>query len=137
MQGSLLGGSFSNYDIALRLDRIGAVYKKINESAIYDEIAKKIYENNVIGWFSGRMEFGPRALGNRSILGNPLSPDMQTKMNLKIKYRESFRPFAPAIKLDKVNDWFEFDGASPYMLMVAKIKNKLNNKNVTDKLLKV
>ena len=137
MQGSLLGGSFSNYDIALRLDRIGAVYKKINESAIYDEIAKKIYENNVIGWFSGRMEFGPRALGNRSILGNPLSPDMQTKMNLKIKYRESFRPFAPAIKLDKVNDWFEFDGASPYMLMVAKIKkNKLNNKNVTDKLLK-
>jgi carbamoyltransferase len=85
-------------------------------------------DENVIGWFQGRMEFGPRALGNRSIIGDARSPEMQKKMNLKIKYRESFRPFAPSVLADKVNEWFELDRESPYMLIVADVKKEKQRK---------
>ena len=82
---------------------------------------------NVVGWFQGRMEFGPRALGNRSIIGDPRSPKMQSVMNLKIKYRESFRPFAPSVLAERVTDYFELDGSSPYMLIVAPVRNNLRH----------
>ena len=122
MKGAYLGGSYSNMEIKNKLDELGANYTELNDKVIFDDVARIIKDNKVVGWFSGRMEFGPRALGNRSIIGNPLDSEMQKTMNLRIKYRESFRPFAPAIKADKVSEWFEYSGESPYMLMVAKIR---------------
>lgn len=124
MQGGFLGPSFNDQTLRQYLDSIHANYSVLPEATFYSSVAALLAKENVIGWFQGRMEFGPRALGARSILADPRSPKMQSIMNLKIKYRESFRPFAPIIKQDKVSEWFEFEGNSPYMLMVAPIKNE-------------
>lgn len=121
MQGSYLGKRFSNQEIVDYLDSIGAVYTRIEDDELMPKLAEVLDQENVVGWFSGRMEYGPRALGGRSIIGDPRSPKMQSVMNLKIKYRESFRPFAPAVKADKVSEWFEIDRRSPYMLLVAPV----------------
>lgn len=122
MQGSYLGAQFSNQEIITYLDSIGASYTQLNDPELMPKLAEILDSDNVVGWFNGRMEFGPRALGGRSIIGDPRSTNMQSQMNLKIKYRESFRPFAPAIKAESVSDWFEIDGKSPYMLLVAPVK---------------
>ena len=121
MQGSYLGPRFSDDAIQQYLDSIGAKYQRLDDDTLLPALAKIMADENVVGWFAGRMEFGPRALGGRSIIGDPRSPKMQSVMNLKIKYRESFRPFAPAIKADKVGEWFQHNSASPYMLMVAPV----------------
>lgn len=121
-KGSYLGPRFSNKDIKNYLDKIGASYTEIEDTTLMPELAKIIEDENVIGWFQGRMEFGPRSLGARSIIGDARSQKMQSIMNLKIKYRESFRPFAPVVKYDKVSEWFEHEGPSPYMLIVAPVK---------------
>jgi carbamoyltransferase len=122
MQGSYLGKRFTNDEIKIYLDNIGAVYTEVEDVKLMPKLAKILDSGSVIGWFNGRMEFGPRALGGRSIIGEPRSPKMQSIMNLKIKYRESFRPFAPAVKAERVSDWFEMEQSSPYMLLVAPVK---------------
>lgn len=122
MRGSYLGPWFSNDNITGYLDGIKAPYKKLEEGELLDQLSDVLAQEKVVGWFQGRMEFGPRALGGRSIIGDPRSAKMQSVMNLKIKYRESFRPFAPAIKAERVSEWFEHDRSSPYMLMVAPIR---------------
>ena len=122
MQGSYLGKHFTNHEIRNYLDSVGAVYTELEDIKLMPELAKLLEAGNVIGWFNGRMEFGPRALGARSIIGEARSPKMQSIMNLKIKYRESFRPFAPAVKAERVSDWFETEQPSPYMLLVAPVK---------------
>ena len=104
------------------LDSVDAPYSKLEDEALMPKLAEILDSEKVVGWFSGRMEFGPRALGGRSIIGDPRSPKMQSIMNVKIKYRESFRPFAPAVKAESVSDWFEIDRKSPYMLLVAPVK---------------
>ncbi len=119
---SLIGPSYKDNEIEEQLKEIGAVYKRFDDTHLYDAVADILSEEKVIGWFQGRMEFGPRALGNRSIIGDPRSSEMQTKMNLKIKYRESFRPFAPAVLREDVSEYFEHDTDSPYMLLVAPVK---------------
>ncbi len=121
MHGAYLGKRFSNGEITEYLDQEGASYSRLDDTELMPRLAELLATENVIGWFSGRMEFGPRALGGRSILGDPRSAKMQSLMNLKIKYRESFRPFAPAVKADRVSDWFEIDRRSPYMLLVAPV----------------
>lgn len=121
MQGSYLGPSYEDTEIRATLDAQGAVYEHLDQEALTEVVADALAEDKVVGWFQGRMEFGPRALGNRSILGNPASPSMQKTLNLKIKYRESFRPFAPAVLREDVSRYFQFDGDSPYMLIVAPI----------------
>jgi carbamoyltransferase len=121
MRGSYLGPSFTNEAIRRYLDSIKAPYEQVDDQELMPRLAKILATENVVGWFQGRMEFGPRALGGRSIIGDARSREMQSVMNLKIKYRESFRPFAPAIKAEKVSEWFEIDRASPYMLMVAPV----------------
>ena len=125
MRGSYLGPRFEDKEIEAYLDSIGASYSKLDESALMPEVAHVLAKEQVVGWFQGRMEFGPRALGGRSIIGDPRSQNMQTVMNLKIKYRESFRPFAPSILEERVSDFFEFSAASPYMLMVAPIAESM------------
>ena len=122
MQGAYLGPASSVEEIGEFLNTTGAVYHKLNEDRLYPELARILDGENVLGWFQGRMEFGPRSLGARSILGDPRSQKMQSVMNLKIKYRESFRPFAPAIKAERVSEWFDIDRPSPYMLIVADIR---------------
>ncbi|MFT6432898.1 MAG: carbamoyltransferase [Candidatus Azotimanducaceae bacterium] len=124
MSGSYLGGSFSNSQIISSLDALEASYKQLDDGDLFHQLADILCGDNVVGWFSGRMEFGPRALGGRSILGDPRSKKMQSIMNLRIKYRESFRPFAPAIKAESVFEWFEIDRPSPYMLLVADVKEE-------------
>jgi carbamoyltransferase len=121
MRGSYLGPRYTNEPIRHYLDGIKARYEHLDDQELMPRLAKILASENVVGWFQGRMEFGPRALGGRSIIGDARSRKMQSVMNLKIKYRESFRPFAPAIKADKVSEWFEIDRASPYMLMVAPV----------------
>ena len=121
MQGSYLGPRHSQGKINTYLDSIGANYQILDDKELLPNLANVMKEGCVVGWFQGRMEFGPRALGGRSIIGDPRNSRMQSDMNLKIKYRESFRPFAPAIKADKVSEWFEHSSVSPYMLMVAPI----------------
>jgi len=121
MSGSYLGPVFSDAEIAAALDRCGAVYRQLPDNELIGAVADQLAQEQAVGWFRGRMEFGPRALGARSILGDPRSADTQKTLNLKVKFRESFRPFAPAIKREKVGEWFEFDGDSPYMLMVADV----------------
>ena len=121
MQGSYLGPRYSDAEIQTYLDSVGAKYQRLDDKELLPKLAQIMANENVIGWFQGRMEFGPRALGGRSIIGDPRSPKMQSVMNLKIKYRESFRPFAPAVKADKVSDWFQHNAVSPYMLMVAPV----------------
>jgi carbamoyltransferase len=125
MKGSYLGPRFSSDEIQQYLDDVRAVYHYFNESELCQKVAKILAEGNVVGWFQGKMEFGPRALGDRSIIGDPRNKKMQSVMNLKIKYRESFRPFAPSVLADKVSDYFELDHNSPYMLLVAEVKEEL------------
>ncbi len=121
MRGSYLGPWFANDNITAYLDSIKAPYRKLDDAPLMNELSQVLADEKVVGWFQGRMEFGPRALGGRSIIGDPRSARMQSVMNLKIKYRESFRPFAPAIKAERVGEWFEQEGPSPYMLLVAKV----------------
>jgi carbamoyltransferase len=121
MRGSYLGPRYTNETIRHYFDSIKARYEHLDDQELMPRLAKILASENVVGWFQGRMEFGPRALGGRSIIGDARSRKMQSVMNLKIKYRESFRPFAPAIKAEKVSEWFEIDRASPYMLMVAPV----------------
>src|SRR5687767_8121515 len=122
MRGSYLGPSFTNEDVAARLKKIGARYALLSEESLVSEVAKVLAGEQAVGWFQGRMEFGPRALGARSILGDARSPTMQKILNLKVKYRESFRPFAPAVLREQVADWFELNDDSPYMLLVAGVR---------------
>ncbi|HEY8519851.1 MAG TPA: carbamoyltransferase [Gammaproteobacteria bacterium] len=122
MFGSFLGPRYDAGQIAAALDACGAVYEVVDDAALFPRLAKLLAAEAVVGWFQGRMEFGPRALGGRSIIGDPRSPRMQSVMNLKIKYRESFRPFAPAVLAERVSEYFELDGPSPYMLLVAPVK---------------
>jgi carbamoyltransferase len=125
MKGSYLGPRFSSDEIQQYLDDVRAIYTYFNEAELCKTVANILAKGNVVGWFQGRMEFGPRALGDRSIIGDPRNKKMQSVMNLKIKYRESFRPFAPSVLADKVSDYFELDHNSPYMLLVANIKEDL------------
>ncbi len=122
MQGSYLGQRYNNDEVAAQLDQFDAVYQRLEDVDLYRRLADILADGKVVGWFQGRMEFGPRALGGRSILGDPRNTEMQSVMNLKIKYRESFRPFAPAILAEKVSEVFDLDRSSPYMLIVADIK---------------
>ena len=122
MQGAYLGPQSSDTDIRTYLDSINAPYEYLPDDELLPKLAQILSDENVVGWFHGRMEFGPRALGGRSILGDPRSTKMQSVMNLKIKFRESFRPFAPSILQDRVSDYFEMEHISPYMLLVADVK---------------
>jgi len=122
MRGSYLGPRFTNADIKKYLDDNGAPFAELDDAHLLPRLAELIDEGNVLGWFNGPMEFGPRALGGRSIIGDPRNPQMQTQMNLKIKYRESFRPFAPAVLAEEVAEWFDLDRRSPYMLLVAPVR---------------
>ncbi len=121
MQGAYLGPAYDDDQIAECLERIGGRYRRLDREAMLQETAAAIADGKAVGWFQGRMEFGPRALGNRSILGDARSPDMQRTLNLRIKYRESFRPFAPTVRREDVSKWFELDRESPYMLIVADV----------------
>jgi len=123
MSGAYLGPRFSDAQIKGYLDSVNAKYSRLDDQELLPRLAQILDEENVVGWFQGRMEFGPRALGGRSIIGDPRSSKMQTVMNLKIKYRESFRPFAPSVLSEKVADYFELDKPSPYMLLVADVKD--------------
>lgn len=126
IKGSYLGKKFSNDEVKEYLDSVGAKYLRVeNEDQLLNLISEALRTEKVVGWHQGRMEFGPRALGARSIIGDARSEKMQSIMNLKIKYRESFRPFAPAVLREKVSDYFELDCASPYMLLVAPVNKKL------------
>lgn len=122
---SYLGPSFSNDEVNAYLNTKGVNFHKFEENRRGEEIAKLLADNNIIGHFDGRMEFGPRALGNRSIIANPMEVEMQSKLNLKIKFRESFRPFAPIYAEERTQDYFDFDKPSPYMLIVRKLKQNL------------
>lgn len=122
MQGSLLGPAFSDTEIEQFLQRIEAPYERLSDAELFDQVADALAAEHVVGWFQGRMEFGPRALGARSILGDARSPKMQSVMNLKIKYRESFRPFAPSVLRERLSDYFDMDTDSPYMLLVAPVQ---------------
>ena len=124
MKGSYLGPMYDNGTIGQFLGKHGLPYKYMETDLMLDEVADSLKEGKVIGWFNGRMEFGPRALGARSIIGDARSSEMQKKMNLKIKFRESFRPFAPSVLIEKAGEWFELDRESPYMLLVADIKKE-------------
>ena len=125
MQGAFLGPSFGPDEIKRALERAGARYARLAEGELLDSVAAMLAEGAVVGWFQGRMEFGPRALGNRSILGDPRNVRMQSVMNLKIKFRESFRPFAPAVLVERTGEYFELDRPSPYMGLVAKVREDL------------
>jgi len=125
MRASLLGPEFTDEEIEAVLRSHQAVYQKLDRTALLSRTAELLKAENVVGWFQGRMEFGPRALGGRSILGDARSPRMQSVMNLKVKFRESFRPFAPIVRRERVADYFELDSESPYMLIVAPVKAAL------------
>ena len=122
MKGAYLGPEFSNSEIKFELKSCGAKFIKLDEDELINNVAYAISEEKAVGWMQGRMEFGPRALGGRSIIADPRSPRMQKQLNLKVKYRESFRPFAPSILSEDIKKWFELDTISPYMLLVANIK---------------
>ena len=125
MSGAYLGPSYSDAEIRERLTAEGARFEVVDdEAALLDRSAKALADGRAVGWFQGRMEFGPRALGNRSILADPRNPEMQKTLNLKVKYRESFRPFAPAVLAEDVQEWFELDQPSPYMLLVADVAKR-------------
>ena len=121
MHGAYLGPSYSTTEVEQRLSACGAVYSALPDDELLEAAADGLATGKAVGWMQGRMEFGPRALGNRSILGDPRSPTMQKTLNLKVKYRESFRPFAPSILREDLADWFECDADSPYMLLVAPV----------------
>ena len=124
MQGCYLGPHFTQTDIERRLAACGAVFDVMDEEELIEATVDALIEEKAVGWHQGRMEFGPRALGNRSILGDPRSRTMQKTLNLRVKYRESFRPFAPSVLREDVADWFDHDGDSPYMLVVADVARK-------------
>jgi carbamoyltransferase len=123
-KASLLGPEFSDDETIAQLAQFGAVYKRVSKDDVASITADLLAQEKVVGWFQGRMEFGPRALGNRSIIGDPRSASMQATMNLKIKFRESFRPFAPAVMREDVSEYFELDSDSPYMLIVAPVREE-------------
>jgi carbamoyltransferase len=127
MSGSYLGPAYTQDDIEKRLGLLGAKFEVLNDKELIDFSAKALADGKVIGWHQGRMEFGPRALGGRSILADPRSPTIQKQLNLKVKYRESFRPFAPSVLRADVSEWFDLDADSPYMLLVASV---LPNKQI-------
>ncbi len=131
MKGSYLGPKYENDEIEVQLKKLEAVYEKKDTKEIIEMTAKELANNKTVGWFQGRMEFGPRALGGRSILADPRSAKMQKELNLKIKFRESFRPFAPSVLREDVNEWFEFYKDSPYMLLVSEVK-KSKQINMTE-----
>lgn len=124
MKGSYLGPEFDQDDIERRLTAVGAKFHLLDDEALISASAETLADGKALGWFQGRMEFGPRALGGRSILGDARSPTMQSALNLKVKFRESFRPFAPSVLREEVSDWFDLESDSPYMLLVADIANK-------------
>ncbi len=124
MHGAYLGPQFDDSEIEAELIACGAKYEKLDKAALIEKVACDLSEKKAIGWMQGRMEFGPRALGNRSIIADPRSSTMQNQLNLKVKYRESFRPFAPSILRENVGDWFEYNSDSPYMLFVANVRNE-------------
>ena len=124
MQGSYLGPEYTQEEIQKQLDSVAAEYEVLEEEDLLDKTSTDLSLGKAVGWFQGRMEFGPRALGSRSILGDPRSSEMQKNLNLKVKYRESFRPFAPSILNEDLTDWFDINVDSPYMLMVANIKKE-------------
>ncbi len=128
MKGSYLGPSFSDTHIEKELNNLNANFKKLSNEALINTVAKELNNKKIVGWFQGRMEFGPRALGARSIIADPRSETMQKELNLKIKFRESFRPFAPSILFEEVSKWFELNTPSPYMLLVAKVNQSLQFK---------
>ena len=121
MSGSFLGPSFSQSDVETRLRKVGAVFETLSDEQLIDRTVAALADGKAIGWFQGRMEFGPRALGARSVLADPRSTTMQSVLNLKVKHRESFRPFAPSVLREDVAEWFELDDDSPYMLLVADV----------------
>lgn len=125
MQGAYLGPEFSQASVERSLTAAGAKFDVLSDDALYDRTAASLEAGHAVGWFQGRMEFGPRALGNRSILGDPRNPSLQKTLNLKIKYRESFRPFAPSVLRENVGDFFELDTDSPYMQIVADVKEQI------------
>lgn len=131
MHGAYLGPEFSNEEIKIWLDENKIPFKQLSDEALYPETATLLANEKVVGWFQGRMEFGPRALGNRSIIGDARSAKMQATMNIKIKFREGFRPFAPSVLSEKVSDYFEMENESPYMLLVADVK-KERQKEMTE-----
>jgi carbamoyltransferase len=124
MKGAYLGPGFADGEIEARLKKLGAIYTRLDRDTLNRRIASAMADGKIIGWFNGRMEFGPRALGHRSILGDARNPRMQAQMNLKIKFREGFRPFAPSVLRERVSDYFEMDLDSPYMLLVAQVKEE-------------
>jgi carbamoyltransferase len=124
MRGGYLGPEYSNSEIIERLVKAGAIFEVLDQDTLIEAAARSLADGKALGWHQGRMEFGPRALGARSILGDPRSPAMQRTLNLKVKYRESFRPFAPSVLREDVSDWFELDDDSPYMLLVADVRER-------------
>jgi carbamoyltransferase len=132
MEGSYLGPSFTNEEIERFLQQKEAPYQRLGDEVLFDKLAEELDAGKVLGWFQGRMEFGPRALGSRSIIGDVRNPKMQSVMNLKIKYRESFRPFAPSVLRERVADYFSMDADSPYMLLVAPVVEKRRIKMTTE-----
>ena len=124
MNGTYLGPQFSDKEIESELKKCGAKFKKLEDDELIELTANALSNEKAIGWMQGRMEFGPRALGSRSIIADPRSPKMQKQLNLKVKYRESFRPFAPSILREDLPDWFEINIDSPYMLLVAPVKTE-------------
>jgi carbamoyltransferase len=132
MAGAYLGPEFPAGEVEARLRAAGARFTVLGDDALLDATAEALAEGRAVGWFQGRMEFGPRALGARSILGDARSPTMQSVLNLKVKYRESFRPFAPAVRREDVADWFELDQDSPYMLLVADVAKHLRREMTAD-----
>jgi len=133
MHGSLLGPEFSADEIERRLTEAGARFTVLDDASLINSVARAIADGKAVGWFQGAMEFGPRALGARSILGDARSPMMQKTLNLKVKYRESFRPFAPSVLREDVAEWFDMDDDSPYMLMVADVAERHRRLNSTKK----
>jgi carbamoyltransferase len=132
MKGAYLGPAYTQTEIDQRLLASGAVFDRVSDQDMIDLTARALADGKAIGWFQGRMEFGPRALGARSILGDPRSPTMQKMLNLKVKYRESFRPFAPAVMREDVADWFDLERDSPYMLLVANVKDAIKREMTTE-----
>jgi carbamoyltransferase len=128
MKGTYLGPEFSNVDIINYLEQIKVPFHTNSDTKLFERLAEELEKGHVIGWFNGPMEFGPRALGGRSIIGDPRNQKMQSVMNLKIKYRESFRPFAPSVLEEDVSNQFEMNAKSPYMLLVAPVKKELCKK---------
>ena len=132
MKGSYLGPSYSNEEIQKSLTKLGAKFNILSDNDLINKTSDDLANGNAIGWFQGRMEFGPRALGGRSIIGDPRSPNMQKNLNLKVKYRESFRPFAPSVLREDVDKWFELNKDSPYMLIVSDVKKEKQSQMTDD-----